>query len=254
MEWDGTILKMDIGFILVISRRRFMDINYFSKECERVTKVAEKYRDSYLEFFERNSKEVVRIEYGIGGEVLHRGFYCPSIILDIVVGNVKRGRIAKKKPMKSPERIYGFDQNNKLLTVEREFEKEFLIYEGQREWGFTFNNELSLIAESVYDKKGRIESYSEYMYSPFGVNPVDFIHREVYKYEPDRLVVDFCSFTWGIKGKNPLLSHDRFIFTIENTYLVSYTVECFNNDGTKKESVWDGHVFKVYVKRKVPIV
>ena len=41
------------------------------------------------------SQKVYSYKYGIGGQNLHRGWYCPSIIYDIVIGNASRGRIVK---------------------------------------------------------------------------------------------------------------------------------------------------------------
>ncbi len=45
----------------------------------------------------------MRHEIGLGGELMHRGYYCPSLIEDVVVGNTKRGRISKRTTSKAKE-------------------------------------------------------------------------------------------------------------------------------------------------------
>ena len=53
-------------------------------------------KDSYRSTFEQISKTVVRREQATGGGTMHRGFYCPSIVEDIIIGNINRGKLIKR--------------------------------------------------------------------------------------------------------------------------------------------------------------
>ncbi len=51
------------------------------------------YRDKYDEQFFLSTNEAAKQEYGIGGQTLYLGYYCPSKVYDIIVGNTNRGKI-----------------------------------------------------------------------------------------------------------------------------------------------------------------
>lgn len=219
-------------------------------ECERIEKIAEIYSNSYRDLYEEAKKNVVRIEYGIGGELLHRGYYCPSIIFDIVVGNVKRGRSVKKIPKKKPEFVFGFDIEGQILTVKREFEKEFIITDGLRELGITFGEigGVSCISECIYDSVGRIKSYGKYLYHSFDKKVASF-YKEEYEYEEDKMIVDWYQFSDGKKDSSVLV-RERYIFDVKNTYLKNYRVGCADKEVTElKEEM--GCSYNVSVKRSL---
>lgn len=56
-------------------------------------------------------------QYTIGGETLHRGYYCPSLIKDIVIGNCNRGRLVRNtKKAKKITYEYGICDNQLSLN------------------------------------------------------------------------------------------------------------------------------------------
>ena len=63
-------------------------------------------------------KELVNTyQYAVGGELLHRGYYCPSPVKDIVMGNCNRGKMIKH-PIKFEQKMmyeYGFCDDQLLL-------------------------------------------------------------------------------------------------------------------------------------------
>ena len=83
----------------------------------------------------------MRIEYSVGESALHRAYYCPSLILDIIHGNTKRGRATKKKPI-GTDYVYGFDCENRLITVDRGNQRETILYDGCYELGLMKQREL----------------------------------------------------------------------------------------------------------------
>ena len=56
----------------------------------------------------------------------------PSIIADIVVGGVKRGRLLRRVTTRSrPSFRYGFDADDRLIYAESSFDREVIIRVGQ---------------------------------------------------------------------------------------------------------------------------
>lgn len=80
--------------------------------------VVENYPNRW-ETFKSVKANVATVKYGSGSVYLPRGYFCPSRVLDTVIGNVTRGRLLKTKPRtKIPTYRYGFDKNGKLITAE----------------------------------------------------------------------------------------------------------------------------------------
>lgn len=81
------------------------------------------YKDELDTFYHKAEKQVVHKEFARGGEVIHRGFYCPSPVQDIIIGNCNRGRLIKN-PRKTPDYEYGFDKDGRIILV-----KQFCVYD-----------------------------------------------------------------------------------------------------------------------------
>lgn len=229
-----------------------MERDWCKCECERIEKIAEIYSNSYRDLYEKAKRNVIRTEYGLGGELLHRGYYCPSIIFDIIVGNAKRGRIVKKMPKKNPELVYGFDTEGRIITVDKESSKEFIITEEMHELGITFSEigGICCVSECIYDSVGRIKNYGNYLYHSFEKRVVGF-HKEEYKYEEDKMIVGWYQFSDDEKNSSVLI-RERYIFEVENTYLKNYRVGGADKEVTElKEG--KGRIYNVSVKRSLAL-
>jgi len=62
----------------------------YLEECRRLTKLIKRYQPGCKHLFENQAASVVREEYSLGGYALHRGYYCPSLIDDIIIGGCNR--------------------------------------------------------------------------------------------------------------------------------------------------------------------
>jgi len=198
---------------------------------------------------------VLRYEYGIGGEVIHRGYYCPSPIIDVIHGNCTRGRSVKKKPQKEPSYVFGFDKQNRLVTVEQRDtnEKEFLLYRENVVQSLMYDvfcgySHIINISECVYDEQGRIREYSKLKYDFLGLKSDD-LYKEVYEYKNDQLIVRVVEYN-KFGGRKAYIRDEKYYFCISNGYIDSYHIVHYE-DGKIKPSMWDGHVFKVNKKRKI---
>ena len=93
-------------------------IKDLNDSCLKLADAADLYADDILLMAEDFKSRVTYYEYGIAGTSLHRGWYSPSLIEDIVIGNVSRGRLVRN-PRKStkPSFRFGFDQMRRLLFL-----------------------------------------------------------------------------------------------------------------------------------------
>lgn len=198
---------------------RIKDLN---DSCFKLADAADLYADDILARADEFKKQVTYYEYGIAGTSLHRGWYSPSLIEDIVIGNVSRGRLVRN-PRKStkPSFRFGFDQNEKIIVVDnysegRHIESEYIVYEEDTIKGFTFlteneqfattGKELSRYSEEKYHN-GLLVLFSYIDFSPFERKPWKYhlethsvndlkMHSNLLEYEPadkyySNLICDF---------------------------------------------------------------
>ena len=203
-----------------------MDYSVYEKECNRIKEEILLFEKTYITLFEAYSKKVTRNEIGLGGELMHRGYYCPSIIADIIAGNVRRGQIVKTHMgQKKGKYIFGFDEDDKLVTVDRGFEKEVIIRKDDRELGIIFSQYgIEAISECYYEDN-RIISYGYYNY--LRDKGVCEYEKEIYTYTPNNLYVDWISYS---NMCIQILQHNCYDFEIREGYLISYKVKEFKVD------------------------
>lgn len=214
-------------------------------ECLRFTKIAKKYflicKDRYSEYLSK----VVRKELSSGGELLPRGYYNPSPIVDIVVGNTGgKGKLLKRITSKSkPAYEYCFDKDDKLILVNYLHSNcaELLEYTGDTVTGITFSNnenyEITQIIECKYDKSGRIIS-TLIARSSFNDCNINEIEKETYAYDENGLnIAEYFHYFNGI------LNYDRFRFHHDKEgYLTEYQSD---------NSAIENNTYKIAVKRKI---
>lgn len=99
----------------------------------------------FYELEEQTQRDTAQILYGSSGN-LHRGYFCPSLVEDLLIGGVKRGRLIKK-PDPDADSYFGyfFNQAGQLIKVEfYAFKKlnqtEYLVYDGLKIYGIDFNS------------------------------------------------------------------------------------------------------------------
>ena len=238
----------------------------FGSECIRIESIIKTYSPKCEECFERVAAQTITEQYCYGGD-MHRGFYNPSIIEDIVIGNVKRGRLTnKKKPSCRPAYVYGFDDQNKLTTVTGRYGREFIIYNKACQMGITFDKYgIIAVCESQYEND-KLKNYTYYMCNSDNSTVID-LRREVYTYSKNELVVDVYSFLNYkntemekildcfknlpcMRQKENNFEHTRYTFSIDGEYLKTYTIEEYDGD-KKMPSMWDNRVFKIGKKRRI---
>ena len=173
------------------------------KEYEETEKEYMKIYEQYCDQMEKLTKQMealtCRRAYGKEG-TLHRGYYCPSPIHEIVIGNCKRGRLLTKLRKNSTYDFeYCFDKEDRLILIKdyaNEISKgyhvssEVLLYSGDCVLGLEYGvslAQLDHISRCFYSGDGikRYETVSILHYED-EVACSD-IQTETYMYEGSQL-------------------------------------------------------------------
>ena len=85
---------------------------------QRLFDLYDKYLYSYDELRKKALAETCYREYSKGGEGTHRGYYCPSPVIDLVIGNVSRGRLLKRRPAANYDYIYYLNEARQIIMVD----------------------------------------------------------------------------------------------------------------------------------------
>lgn len=205
----------------------------FQTECNRLATIAQSLLEQKDLLQESCDTNTVRREFASQSRYLHRGFYCPSPVLDKIIGNAKRGRILKRITSASkPTHEYGFDASGRLLWCTA-FDRgsvlsiEYLIYDGHAVYGITFNSYgIEAITEEVYED-GKLVRYIHCLCTAVD-NAVDCRHLECehYSYEEDHLcgcewhrfsipqkeIPDFLKEFASMLPRHPIYQKDSFSF------------------------------------------
>lgn len=220
------------------------------KKSQEFEKIASKYEDKYEELYLQQKSRVVRYEYAKGGLMLHRGYYCPSPIEDIVIGNTKRGRLIKEKSRNNANYQYGYDEQDRIIMIiikdDDMVENEMIIEDGNTTYGLLYDtmNQLSQITICEYED-GKIVKYTEASYCSYF--KVSEYREQKFMYDNGQLhkaqILEFSRFSPKVQKYVYIFEHD------ENGYLSKYTdIEYDSYDNNKKRNSGE---YKVYLKRRV---
>lgn len=200
-----------------------MNADYLKNECARAQQfLGNRQKQVALHFYEAE-QAVINREYALGGDMLHRGFYCPSIIIDSIARNAKRGKLLHSNRAKgTPSFCYGFDESDRLITVSHANEHELIWYENGVEVGITFSetqsgSNICYLSECVYENN-RIQSYSFFHALP-DASRIAFMTRELYEYTETHMRVCFVQFC---NDKPWMLDKCHYEFSIEDGCFITY--------------------------------
>lgn len=168
----------------------------------------------------------VDAEFAVKGDI-HRGVYCPSPILDLLVGGLHRGRILKRVTAASKiTHKYYYDQYGQLLYVESMILDggiEYLVREGDTLWGVSLDckGNLSAISEETF-LEGRLQRYT---YAEIASNEetVDCYQMCSEEYSYDEQGLCSCLRTEYIPMCNEISKMHRYTFERQNGYFHSFT-------------------------------
>lgn len=224
-----------------------MDIEKYCKnKCEYYNSLLEINSAKYNEFYSQVTKNITKKEYASKGDVIHRGYYCPSPVQDIIIGNNKRGKLIKNKNrFSSIGYEFGFDKNNRLICVEciENSTIELIEYKENYSIGYEFDiseskPQLQSINECFFDELGRIILY---IYGFRQVYKFEELQYEQFEYNESEICFDhFVNYLCGIVSYKGYIFHHN-----KNGYLSSFDIVELNDKSKEKET------YSIRIKRKV---
>lgn len=226
----------NMEFVIEEIKKTISILKKISPECDKLYKITK--------------EKVVTKKYASGGDLITRGYLCPSPISDIVSGNCSRGKMIKDlSRSKKISYEYGFDKNNNLIIVNYLISDlhEFLLYDDDNVvLGIVFKYssnqkcDILLINKCIYDDKGKIISYiqSECLDN----NLISFMNIENYSYLQLKLKYADVSQV-AIDNETPVINHNKYIFEHDdNGYLEYYSIEPY---------MFKDNRFKIYKRIKL---
>ena len=221
-------------------------------EAARIVSLGERYCEMILQNPDTIRGKAVTFEYAAAGNI-HRGFYCPSPVYDLLFGYTNRGRIIKGAEAKKARWRFAYDENGRMIYVDRlkgksVIETEYLFYIGQTRLGVLLdeNSIIKNITEEVFEQELLV------LYSMATVYPDenDYFCAEfrTEQYIRDEIGLRICE----IQDFQPYVSYfqnkDRIVFERENGYLKSYTVTEYATAAADEE--WPTADYIVGIPRK----
>lgn len=219
---------------------------YCKKRCEYYNSLLEVNSEKYNEFYSRVTKNITKKEYGSKGDVIHRGYYCPSPVQDIVIGNSKRGKLTKnRKRVLSTGYEYGFDKNNRLICVRciETSSIEFIEYKENYSIGYEFDiseskPQIQSINECFFDDLGRIILYINAFRQ---IDKFKELQYEQFEYSEFGICIDyFVNYIYGIVSYKGYVFHHN-----KDGYLSSFDIVSLNDKSKENET------YSIRIKRKV---
>ncbi len=178
----------------------------------------EKYKDCYDKLIQQTEEQAIRNEYASGGECIHRGFYCPSPVLDKLVGGCNRGKKINK-PRANSRYYYKYyiNDKNKIIRSDkyedgRCLETEFIILESNKTYGITFSTQdhlTGLLSLEQYSDRGILDKYITVLPDLYtGRENHNIYSAEKYKYD-EYDILQGVTYATGIPNMN-LITEEKY--------------------------------------------
>lgn len=182
------------------------------------------------------TRNTAKEEYCVNS-TLHRGYYNPSPVYDIIVGNEKRGKLSKNPLAETITHRYYYNLAHALIQIDYIYQNrvshtEWLCQENNEIYGYTIdcNMRLSAVSREIY-KDGRIVSFT-LVHCIYNGRKYEWFryHKENYQYDVEGLRI--CNFINLVQRSNYLINK-VYKFERQNGFLVSYS-ECSNKTNENK--------------------
>ncbi len=209
--------------------RKGPQLKEYEDACVQLAELARPYLDDLETLIDEAKASVVREEVSTGGESLSRGYYSPSPVIDLVVGNYKRGKLLVRQSQRSKISFtYGFDADDRLRLVTRHLHdlgrasQEMLIYEGDRVIGLTADRfgesePLDITTFTVENyADGKLISFSQlHVHRLREITSFDQLVEEALYYKEeytyDEKGIRTCD-SYDYTMQTALLQHSRYVF------------------------------------------
>lgn len=183
-------------------------------------------------------------ELGTKSKHLHRGIYCPSPVLDILITNAKRGRILVRPSERSKiSNRYVYDEFGKLIFIDNYIDdkmisSEYLLYQDNTIYGVEvgMSGRIICVSEEQYAQGKLICYIRAYNYGAGNTTECGQLDCEKYHYDDVGLLDwDYYQLDYGCECIAPsgFIDHKRFRFIRKDGMLKGFYL--VNNDGSTIE-------------------
>ena len=220
---------------------------------EDIVSTAEQYRSTFYNSAIAIDERTIRTEVASKSD-LHRGYYCPSLTYDLVVGGVKRGKLLRRFTKNSKTYFqYGFDKDEHLIWSKHFFNNEhvkteYLVYTDERVLGLTFcaNGNIEAITEERY-YNGKLQSYCYVLMLP-KKECTEWVEMRKEEYTYDNEGLKSCDW-YSIFPFIHSLKHERITFERDDGFLSKHYWETLIGLETE-QVVYRSDVYDMLDKRK----
>lgn len=195
-------------------------------ECEARTRQlivqAQRFLKSEKDREYRNT-EISKTEICTGANI-HRGYYCPSPVFDLLVGNTHRGRLLHRPNCRTrPSHTYHFGAQGELLYVESPGTVEYLVRERSSRYGYSFATYGLVAVTMEVFRDGKISECLRSLVSPYalkeGLLRGDATY-ETYSYEGDRIAI--CDQYFVVFGHPEIVNMEKYRLRYEEDHVTGF--------------------------------
>lgn len=212
------IYKLTEGIIADGSKVSQEIIIEYQSYIKELLLVREKYKDCYDLLLKQTEEQAVRYEYARGGECIHRGFYCPSSVLDKLIGGYNRGKKINK-PRSISHNFYKYYFNDKDIIIRSDKynngrcqETEFIICKENKYYGVSFRTEehlTGLLSMEQYSDRGIVNKYITVLPDLYtGRKNHNIYSAEKYEYDEND-ILNSVIYATGIPNMN-LITEEKY--------------------------------------------
>ena len=193
--------------------------------------------------------EAFTVEYAKNARYLHRGYYCPSLARDALIGNSRRGSLVKKPiKMENITHKYFFSPDGKLrkaisfIPADNNMKTEYLLHENNIVYGLAYDasNNLVGLSEEMFDN-GKVVSYfcaSCFVQPIPGMNfGITEMFYETYHYVEQKLhsmmLFHVCPYIDNPNDEEEidmLIDVDTYEFVSESGCIVGFKKQCSRDE------------------------
>lgn len=140
--------------------------NQYQLEVDRMVSAGMNYWQKIIQNQKDFRAKAVEFSYYVSGNI-HRGFFCPSPVADLILGQTNRGHEAKETEITKARWRFSYDESKHMIYVDcmqnkRVLNTEFLFWEDSVRWGVLISQDgvLEKVTRELYDQDKLIE-YSQ---------------------------------------------------------------------------------------------
>lgn len=233
-------------------KERMKQLHEFESTYAYYLNLRSLYIDKLEDFRNEVAKNEAYKQYSKGGETIHRGYYYPGLVLDLIAKGASRGRLYKRMPKNAKYSYeYTFDKNGRMIKSLQRGEgncspiEEYFLYEKNTVISFIFEYGLQYITKCDYENDNLIMyTYVRFRFGRTSNNIAEY-RCEKYSYENGLFKVS-NRYTILVDERFSYIRHCREIFERDEEGYIDHYIGGVIENG----KMIDPDTYGVLYKRK----